>query len=160
MIPKAKTIAVVEHQLRGAKAWADRNGVDLEWAREELELRAVLTQPSTGEKFFLRGKFDDFPALPPKWTFCNSDWEKCGSKQFFPSRDGTPFGGSVMHGQGLICAHFNRLAFDEHGGPHGNWGGPVQWITQKDDTVYADTIGDMLSVIQRDLKHSEGRMSQ
>jgi hypothetical protein len=159
MIPKAKTIAVVEYQLQGAKAWAERNEVPLDWDPDNLELRAILTQPSTGEGFYLRGRFEGYPAHPPEWTFCSSDWDESGKKRFFPAPNGTPFSGSVMHSNGLICAHFNRLAFDEHGGPHGDWGGPAQWITPKNDTIYADTIGDMLKAIQRDLNYSQGRMS-
>jgi hypothetical protein len=157
MIPKEKTVAVVEHQLKAARAWTQRKGGSLDWRREDLELRAVLTHPETGDEFYLQGRFEDYPALPPQWTFCSTDWEGCGEKRFFPASNGSQFG-SVMHSNGLICAHFSRDSFGEYGGPHSNWGGPAQWVTPKDDTVYADTIGDMLEVIYRDLTQSKGRM--
>jgi hypothetical protein len=92
MIPREKTIAVVEHQLKGARAWAERKEASLDWRREDLELRAVLTHPGTGDEFYLRGRFEDYPALPPKWTFCSQRWDECGEKRFFPASGGSRFG--------------------------------------------------------------------
>jgi hypothetical protein len=156
MIPTEKTIAVVEHQLEGAQAWAERRGFEANWDPDSLELRVTFTQPETGREFYLRGRFDGYPALPPEWTFCDEDWESCGEKTVFPSRPNE--GNTMIHGQGILCAHFNRLAFREHGGPHGDWGGPAQWITPKNSTVYADTIGDMLGAIWRDFRETSGTM--
>ena len=33
--------------------------------------------------------------------------------------------GSIFHPARVICGPFNRLALQQHGGPHGNWGGPA-----------------------------------
>jgi len=158
MLPKATSIIIVESELEAVEAWASRHGARLMWQADALELRVRLTQPSTGLAFYLRGRFDNYREVPPAWTFCDPTWENT-SKECFPARSQTPFGSSILHNKPVICAPFNRLAYAEHGGPHGNWGGPAQWITPKDQYVYADSIGDMLQVIQRDVNYSEGHMS-
>ena len=63
------------------------------------------------------------------------------------------------HGnRGIICAPFNRLAYNSHQGPHSDWGGPAQWMTAGPQYVHAVTIGDMLQSILRDFSFSKGRM--
>lgn len=158
MLPDEHAQATVEDELESARAWGERHQVPITWKPEALELRAVLVQPSTGSEFYLRGRFDNYRELPPEWAFCSPDWRKRG-KQYFPARPSrTPFGSPILHSNGLICAHFNRLAYKSHGGPHADWGGPAQWITSDDRYAYADVIGDMLQVIKRDFDHSTGRM--
>lgn len=153
--------ATVEAELRAARAWAERHRVPLCWDAEALELRAVLAHPKTADKFYLRGEFDDYRELPPAWTFCSSTWKGTGNKRDFP-KSPTPsesiFIAPKRSGP-VICAPFNRLAYGQHGGPHKNWGGPAQWLSAAPRYVRATTIGDMLHVICRDLRHTQGTMA-
>ena len=69
MLPKKTSVAVVEHELKGVRAWAERRSVPLEWHAATLELSVTLRQPVTGEVFYLRGRFESYRAQPPAWLF-------------------------------------------------------------------------------------------
>lgn len=162
MVPAETTVIIVENEMVGAQAWAKRRNVALAWVPERLEVRAVFTQPETEEPFFLRGWFPDYRVLPPVWIFTDASWSAEPGPSFFPRPAQTPFGGSLFTtGNGpVICAPFNRLAYAEHRGPHGDWGGPIGWVTAgQAGQVKAHCIGDMLQVILRDLLHTRGRMA-
>lgn len=74
-----------------------------------------------------------------------------------PKPHNTPQGiGSIFHNACCICAPFNRRAYKELSGPHGDWGGPAQWLQAAPGRVQARTLGEMLSTIMRDLHYTEG----
>jgi hypothetical protein len=65
----------------------------------------------------------------------------------------------MIHNQtAVICAPFNRLAYTDHAGPHGDWGGPQNWLNAGASQVHAETIGDMLQAIYRDFSVTRERM--
>ena len=158
MIPPDTTRDIVEEELEGARAWADRHDIPLEWCPEQLEVRVVILQPKTEKKFWLKGDVEGYDVVPPAWEFCNSEWEKCSASEHFPDPSSTPFGSSIFLGRCVICAPFNRLAFEENDGPH-DWGGASQWRNVADGHVQAESIGDMLQVIRRDLRHTTGTVA-
>jgi len=159
VIPRDLTIALVEQEeLEPARQWARRAGVELTWDAEALQLRAVLTQRATGERFFLLGCLDGYKAVPPAWEFRDQAWEVAGAKRNYPAAASIPGIGSIFHAKPVICAPFNRLAYQILGGPHGDWGGPEQWLKAAPSSAHADTLADMLALIARDMNHSNGRM--
>ena len=149
------------HEFEAAARWAERHSVPFEWLPVDLQLRLTLVQPETALPFFLRGRFHDYRALPPEWTFTNEKWEGTGRPAHFPKVAHSPFGASIfiMHGQNaVICVPFNRLAYTEHAGPHGDWNGPTSWLNAGSSSIHADTLGDMLQAIHRDFLLSRGYM--
>lgn len=159
MIPRDLTIALVEGvELEPARQWSRRAGVELTWNADALEIRAVFTQRATGEDFHLLGRLDGYKALPPAWTFCDERWGTSNAKRNYPAAASMPGIGSIFHPNPVICAPFNRLAYSAHGGPHGDWGGPEQWLKAAPTSAHADTLADMLALIGRDMNHSSGRM--
>lgn len=161
MIPAEHTRIFVEQELEGARSWAERHDVRLEWFPDRLMLRATLAQPETNSAFLLRGAFGEYRALPPEWTFTNESGETAGRPADFPKGVQTQFGASIfiMHNQtAVICVPFNRLAYTDRGGPHGDWGGPSNWQNAGPSQIHADTIGDMLQAIHRDFLHTRERM--
>jgi hypothetical protein len=60
---------------------------------------------------------DDYPTTPPAWHFRN---RKTGA---LDEPADTPRGGQFFHGNGVICAPWNRLAYQARSplGPHGDW---------------------------------------
>ena len=131
MIPAEHTQVIVEQEFDGARAWAERHGLHLEWFPDRLILRATVVQPETNFTFFLRGTFGEYRALPPEWTFTNEAGKTAGRPADFPKGVQTRFGASIfiMHNQNaVICVPFNRLAYTDQGGPHGDWGGPSNWL--------------------------------
>jgi hypothetical protein len=162
LIPAEHTRVIVENELEGARGWAERHGIPLEWLPETLILRATLVQPETNATFFLRGSVADYRCLPPAWTFTDKDWQTTGRPIDFPGGVPTRFGASIFitHNQtAVICVPFNRLAYTDQRGPHGDWGGSANWPNAGPSYVHADTIGDMLQAIYRDFLCTREYMS-
>jgi hypothetical protein len=162
VIPAEDTKIIIEDELAGAYAWADRHKMDLLWRADDLELRVELTQPETAEVFFLQGLFDGYKALPPAWSFCDDNFVSAAVASQYPMPTQSPFGSSIfiMHqATPTICAPFNRLAYAKHQGPHNDWGEPTRWLNAGENYVKAHSLGDMLQAIYRDFVLSRGRMT-
>jgi hypothetical protein len=161
VVPHDVTVALIEaEELPAARLWAANVGVDLSWEPSALHVRVVFTQRATGGKFYLMGTVDGYKALPPVWEFFDSTWGLARQKAFYPAPASLPGGiGSIFHTNPVICAPFNRLAYQQHGGPHSDWGGPEQWLRAGAGYVQAETLADMLAVIARDMNYSTGRMA-
>jgi len=159
-VPTSVTLALVEgEELPAAFRWAEAAGVSLSWIRETLQLRAILRQRATNQKFYLQGTLDGYKALPPAWNFFDSEWKQSG-KPYFPAAASLPTGlSSIFLTNPIVCAPFNRLSYQQHGGPHSDWGGAEQWLRAGAGHVHAETLADMLAVIARDMSYSNGRMA-
>lgn len=108
------------------------------------------------EEYLLEGVFDDYRALPPIWRFLDPRTRDDIGPAAYPA----PRGPSVLHPHGLVCAHFSRNAYAEHGGPHGNWNGPSAWQTPVEGTQ-ALTISAMLARLTWEVRYnSVGRMAE
>jgi hypothetical protein len=106
----------------------------------------------------LEGVFDDYRALPPAWRFTQPASEEL-PRSAWPQPGNVPgIGSSVFHTNPVICAPFNLLAYNDHGGPHSDWGGPANWLALRPDLVRATSVGEMLSVIALHLHYSPGRL--
>jgi len=138
--------------------------VRIDWFPDGLQLRITLQQPESSLCFFLRGMFQDYRALPPEWTFTDEKWQTTGRQADFPKGVPTTFGSGasifIVHNQtAVICVPFNRLAYADHAGPHGDWNGPTNWLNAGPSYIHADTIGDMLQAIHRDFLLTRERMA-
>lgn len=67
--------------------------------------------------FWLLCRCDRYPAIPPAWHWFNPDTEEIDKPK------DTPTGGGFFHGNDVICAPWNRLAYksEDPRGPHGDW---------------------------------------
>jgi hypothetical protein len=155
-----RTLIYLDDELPAAFKWAQRHATPILWIKEELELRVTLNQPQTDQLFYLRGQFDVYRELSPAWTFSNSTWITAGSRTFFPAPIASPYGASIFHTNGVICAPFNRLAYSKYSGPHSDWGGPESWLTAgRPNEVKAHCVADMLAVIDQHFRYTQGRMA-
>ena len=160
MIPTEQSRITVEDELIGARPWSERHDIKLNWLANGLELRVELVQPQTNEVFFLRGRFSDYKAVAPEWAFASKEWSGDGQLAYFPNPVQSSHGPSIFinHGnRGVICVPFNRLAYATHAGPHQDWGAPANWLSAAPAYVHAETVGDMLQVIFRDLSYTKGQ---
>jgi hypothetical protein len=59
----------------------------------------------------------DLPGKPPAWHWCDSEG---GGRD---ERQNAPEGASFLHGNGVICAPWNRLSYKsvDPRGPHADW---------------------------------------
>jgi hypothetical protein len=165
MIPAADTRLILEDEIQGAGRWAQRHCIDLVWLPDQLELRVILVQLGTKELFYLVGRFQNYRALPPIWACMSKAYEGgVNEPRNFPKPlPGSRFGSSIFiehAGGSVICAPFNRLAYQESGGPHADWGASAAWLTAGGTYVRATTVGDMLQAIHRDFRLTQGRMRE
>jgi hypothetical protein len=67
--------------------------------------------------FWLLCRCDRYPAMPPAWHWLNPE-----TMEYDRPQD-TPKGGGFFHGNGVICAPWNRLAYksEDPRGPHNDW---------------------------------------
>jgi hypothetical protein len=165
LLPVAAIRSQIEEELPAARGWAERHGCRLEYDEEEVRLRVALSGPG-GEPYLLEGVFDDYPTLPPCWRFVDPhSGERIGQAAYPRPADPYPRGSALVIESGtegvVVCAHFNRLAFAEQGGPHGDWGPLANWRNPGSSAyTFAETIGDMLSRIALEVGDSSGRMGE
>lgn len=152
-LPDTAARATAEAEVPAIKAWASRHGWAVLWLSEELLLRAAAYHPRTNRVVEVTAQCDGYRAIPPVWQFVRPGTDETG-KMWVPA----PGPGSVFHGNGIICAPWSRLAYADHGGPHGEWGGPAAWLQVGPPNTIAQTIPDMLSTIDIHLQQSPGMM--
>lgn len=166
-LPLEVVKAYIDEELPGAQAWADRAGLELTYDPDRLRLRVHLEGPGAdgaSERYLLEGRLEDYKTLPPIWHFVHPETAAEIGAGAFPAAPQTPLGGSsiiIAHGTrgAVICAHFNRLAFAEQGGPHADWGELSSWQNVNTGHTVATTLGDMLERINIEVKASPGRMA-
>lgn len=159
----ARAFVEAEEEMPAALAWAGRNGVDLRYDRETLTASTKISGPAadgadgdTDEDYLIVASFDSYRLLPPVWKLVHPETGEEIGLAACPK----PQGDSVFHPQGLICAHWSRLAYSEHGGPHSDWGGQTTWQHPAGNYTVALTIPDMLDRLAREVRASRGRMAE
>lgn len=160
-------------ELPAALSEARSSGLDPEWHSDRLCLRIALegpAQPSPDqptltaggaepfmwtEPYLLEGIFDGYRTLPPIWRFLDPR----DGREIGPAAYPQPLGPSVLHTHGLVCAHFSRMAYAEHGGPHGNWNGTEAWQQPVEGTVAMNVSAMLARLIWEVRYNSAGRMT-
>ena len=147
-------------QIPAAQAVARRKGLELIFDEASLVLWLALDGPATSatearEPYLIRGELTDYDFMPPIWTFVHPTSRANIGKSAYPK----PIRSSVLHGNGLVCAPWNRLAYQVNGGPHGDWGELSGWKMAALQHTYATTIPDMVERLVREVRTSRGRMA-
>lgn len=141
----------VEAELEAAQAWARRHNWALRWEPDVLRLCAISFHPHCGRVLEIRGDFDSYRAMPPAWRFFAPNTDEEGA-HLFPK--GGP-DGSIFHGNLVICAPWNRLAYKGYANLHGDWDLSA-WSSIHGTMSQARTVADMLSEIDVNLNTSPG----
>jgi hypothetical protein len=153
--PPAFTRATVDIETPAIDAWCGRKGWTWRIELDELQLRAARYHPSTGRLVEVRAALEGYPALPPTWLFVVPGTDE-SPKHSWPAPGAQPgVSGSVFHTNPCLCAPWNRLAYGDHGGPHGEWT-MTSWRQAAGDYTKADTLADMLDQIHQHLAASPG----
>lgn len=90
-----------------------------------------------GSNFSLLTKCNEYPEMPPAWHWYNKQTKAIDSP------GDTPTGGTFFHGNGVICAPWNRLAYKhiDARGPHSDWT-IGNWLSAK-ETAGTQTLAAM-----------------
>jgi hypothetical protein len=146
---------VVEIELPALLASAARRNWTVAWFPDALALLADGRFRSADSPIRLHADLANYRAVPPAWTVIPPD-ATASAKHRFPAGGTLPGGvGSIFHNSGVMCAPFNLLAYQDHGGPHGDWGGSAAWLSVRGQ-VRATTLAEMLAVIAAHLNYSPG----
>ncbi len=162
LLPTEAVQASVAAEMPAVEAWTARRRMRFEYRAEVPALRIWLKGPG-GEPYLLEGTFEEYPTLPPAWRFLHPvTGEQIGRAAYpapaQPHRRGSPLIIDSGTEGVVICAHFNRLAFVDEGGPHGDWGPLANWRNQPPKPyTFADNIADMASRIAVEVSDSAGR---
>lgn len=156
MVPKRVTQILVESEARIVDSWAQRNGWTVNINLERLEIIAEVPHPKDNDPLFLHGDLSGYRAIPPAWRFVDESGNV--TKAAFPAAGPVNGKSSIFHGNVVICAPFNRLAYKVAGGPHEDWGEWTGWFVVTGDFAKAYTLAEMLSIINVHLQFSPGRM--
>jgi hypothetical protein len=121
------------------------------WDPETLRLIFEGKHPNDKRGLRVIASLDGYRALPPEWRF-----EDPGTGAACLPKPAPVVGqSSIFHDGCGICAPFNRRAYKQHEGPHGDWGGPESWLNVHGH-VRATTLAAMFAVIVGHLKASSG----
>jgi hypothetical protein len=161
VIPTVVTRVVVAEELPAVLAWAARRpGWTVEFDDPALHLNVKTTHPVSGTPLRIQADLQGYRAVPPAWRFLHpdTDGEKTATDPFPQPGTHPLITGSIFHGNRVICAPWNRLAYKENGdgGVHGDWGGLTNWTDAAAGYTKADTLADMLSQIGLHLSVSPG----
>lgn len=106
---------ILEKQLEALRQNAEIHG----WFFDLVDSTTfVIALPAKdGSDLALLVKCNDYPSQPAAWH-----WYSCKTKVSDAPED-TPLGGDFFHGNGIICAPWNRLAYQstDPRGPHSDW---------------------------------------
>ena len=152
LLPREVSVGIVESELaavgQSIKRWGWTMSIDV----EHLIFRFRAPHPKDSGHANLVADLTGYRAVPPAWQFVDEAGN--GARHAFPAPGPS---GSVFHQNAVICAPWNRLAYSELGGPHGDWSGATAWLSVQGNTR-ATTIADMLAIIRVNLAVSPGWM--
>jgi len=153
--PPSFTRATVAAEHDAIVAWAERFGWTVTVDLDALVLRATTTHPKLGRALEVVASLAEYPAKPPAWRFVTPGTDDSPTSAW-PS-PGTMGGvsGSIFHTNPCICAPWNQLAYQVHGGPHADWT-MTSWREITNGLTKADTLPDMLDQIHQHLAVSPG----
>jgi hypothetical protein len=98
-----------------------------------------------GEEYVVEAQCDDYRAKPPLFEFIHPATGERGTHAAYPDDGGRsqPF----FHPAPCVCIQWNRKAYGEFQGPHGDW--PMaDWVGA---VRGQDRLGDMFHLIQREI---------
>lgn len=156
-IPAKFTRAALEEELPSAENLCHRLGWVIKPDLDAETLDILIPNKKWQKDLLLVGDFHGYRQVPPAWRFLNPQTRQ-DDPVFRPAGGPLPVGGkSLIFHADCICAPFNRLAYSDNGGPHGNWGGPESWLTFVDPAnVRAVNLAEMLQVFRIHLLFSPG----
>lgn len=102
-----------------------------------------------GEHFYADFDCREYPLFPPTIEFTDEAGQARGLKHLYPN---------VFHTAPCVCMRYNRKAYGELGGPHGDWR-LVDWHLPTPGGGPITTLAMMISDLHTKTLDATGRMS-
>ncbi|SRR6266545_3505596 len=153
-VARAVSRAHVEQELTAIEPWVDRHGWSILWDDDRLLLVVLMRSAVDRERYLFEFTLDDYRELPPSIELVHPETGEAGMRRSYPAG-----GRSYFHSKPVICAHWNRKAYQAHGGPHADWV-MADWAGFRPNH---SRVGDMLVLLQElidDRTSYTGRMER
>lgn len=131
---------IIRAELNQTQPLVKTFGWVLEEKLEQLIFTVRIRSSIDNEEYVMEFKCDNYKETPPFIEFINPVTGERGTRKVYPKN-----GNGFFHSTPCICAQFNRKAYKEFGGPHGDWS-IGNWINLRPEV---STLGDMITLIQR-----------
>jgi hypothetical protein len=145
------SLAAIKEELEAVAEYASAAGLQLSSdALNDQNLRFILQfENQDGESFYAEFDCAEYPLYPPTVEFVNEDRSEKGAKRLYPQG---------FHPTPCICMRYNRKAYAERGGPHGDWR-LLDWRLPSGNGIAIDSLALMVSDLHSKIRQSTGRMS-
>lgn len=143
-VPAEVSLEVVQRELAEVIAYTASANLALDASHlsaEHLKFSIILHNRA-GEHFYAEFDCREYPLFPPTIEFTDGDGQARGAKHLYPN---------VFHTTPCVCMRYNRKAYGELGGPHGDWrlvdwhlptpgGGPITTLTMMISDLHTKTL--------------------
>ncbi len=149
-VPAEASLQAVRAELVAAAAYAAAAGLPLDSsALSTASLCFFVTFENSQRELFV-AEFDcrEYPMHPPTVEFVSADGTERGTKHLYPNG---------FHPTPCVCMRYNRKAYNEKGGPHGDWR-LLDWRLPTTNGIAIDTLALMVSDLDSKIRQSSGRM--
>lgn len=150
-VPGEVSLSTILSELDLVKAYADAAGVAVDGsllAPDRLILY-VTFQNRQGELFWVEIECQDYPLYPPMVEFVSENRSERGTKKLYPAG---------FHPTPCVCMRYNRKAYRDRGGPHGDWRF-LDWKLPTANGVAIDSLCMIISDLDAKIRSSAGRMA-
>lgn len=131
---------IIRAELNQIQPLIKTSGWTLEEKMEELSLTISLRSSVDNEEYIMEFRCDNYKEWPPFIEFIDPATGEKGIRRAYPKN-----GNGFFHQHPCICAQFNRKAYSQYGGPHGDWD-IGNWMNLRPEV---GTLGDIIILIQR-----------
>lgn len=149
-VTDAMSLEAVKSELPAAAGYATAGGLILDSSMlGESDLRFyVAFHNAAGEMFTSEFDCREYPMYPPTIEFVDAARTVRGLRSLYPS---------VFHPMPCVCARYNRKAYSERGGPHGDWR-LVDWQLPTGAGTAIDSLAMIISDLHSKIAASTGRL--
>jgi len=129
---------IVAEELAAAESASKIHGWTIKVAPDQFTFTVAMKSGIDNEVYIMEVRCDNYKELPPFFEFMLPTGERKVASAYPESTD------SFFHSDLVICFPFNRGAYNNYGGPHGDWA-ITNWQSL---CPQATRLGDMLVLIQ------------
>ena len=148
---KEAVFETLQEELPAVAQYAAAGGLPLDVSElAENNLRFYVTFYSAdGEAFFAEFDCRDYPMYPPTVEFVDAERQDRAQARLYPSG---------FHPTPCVCMRYNRRAYSERGGPHGDWR-LIDWQLPTANGIGVDTLAMIVSDLHSKISTSRGRLA-
>ena len=149
-VPSEVSLAEIQAQLVVAAGFAAATELEIDASMLSLDNPVFYVRFLGKNREFFYAEFDcrEFPLYPPTIEFVDEQRNQRGLASLYPAG---------FHPTPCVCARYNRKAYSERGGPHGDWR-MIDWQLATPGGGAIDSLAMILSDLHSKISNAVGRM--